>query len=94
MSLIIILPFISADTWFNSDPTIDQMMENYISLANNQTDPIQSYYFIREVITTSFSMSSPIMYLYVSIGNNTYIYPDHFPDLAQPSAPISDFMEV
>ena len=35
MSLIIILPLISADTWFKKDPTIDQLMNNYFTLARN-----------------------------------------------------------
>ena len=34
MSLIIILPLISADTWFNKDPTIDQLIENYFSMID------------------------------------------------------------
>jgi hypothetical protein len=38
MSLIIILPLTTADTWFNKDPTIDQLMENYIELAQNMTN--------------------------------------------------------
>jgi hypothetical protein len=38
MSLIIILPLISADTWYNNDPTIDQMMDNYVAIAKNMAD--------------------------------------------------------
>lgn len=33
MSLIIILPLISADTWFNNDPTIDLMMSSYFNIT-------------------------------------------------------------
>ena len=45
MSLIIILPLISADTWFDKDPTIDTMMENYITIARNLTEE-ESYHFV------------------------------------------------
>lgn len=90
MSLIIILPLISSDTWFNNDPTIDQMMSNYFNIPNNFTDPLV-YEYLCMVLTTSFSMSSPIIYMKVFINNNTYIYPDNFPNLAQPES-ISDFM--
>jgi len=38
MSLIIILPLLSADTWYNKDPTMDQLMENYIYVAKNMTN--------------------------------------------------------
>lgn len=38
MSLIIILPLISADTWFNKDPTIDQLINNYMALASSFND--------------------------------------------------------
>lgn len=47
MSLIIILPLISADTWYNNDPTIDQMMNNYIAIANNFTDDASAYEFLK-----------------------------------------------
>jgi hypothetical protein len=63
MSLIIILPLISADTWYNNDPSIDQMMQNYINVANNLTDDTAAYYFLKQVLVSSFSMSSPIMYM-------------------------------
>ena len=38
MSLIIILPLISADTWFNKDPPIKKLMGNYYTLINNMTN--------------------------------------------------------
>jgi hypothetical protein len=91
MSLIIILPLISADTWFNSDPTIDQMMDSYFNIAANLTED-NRYYFLRQMIASSLPMTSPIMYMSVQIGNHRYVYPDDFMDLAQPEAPLSDYM--
>jgi len=40
MSLIIILPLLSAETWFNKDPSIDIMMNNYFLVAENITDKV------------------------------------------------------
>jgi hypothetical protein len=94
MSLIIILPLISADTWYNNDPTIDQMMQNYIAVANNLPDEGAIYEFLKEFVVSSFSMTAPIMYLQVQIGNKTFTYPDDFPTITQPDASLSDYMEI
>ena len=40
MSLIIILPLISADTWFNKDPTIDQQIENYFAMLDTMNKTV------------------------------------------------------
>lgn len=34
------------------------------------------------------------MYLQVQIGNITFSYPDNFPDMTQPDASMSDYMET
>lgn len=91
MSLIIILPLISADTWFNNDPTIDQMMDSYFEIAANITE-IETFDFLTMIISTSFATNSPILFLTVQINNRTYTYPDDFPALPQPDLPISDYM--
>jgi hypothetical protein len=91
MSLIIILPLISADTWFNNDPTIDQMMGNYFKIAETLTqDSVHDYLSL--IVNSSFSMTSPIIYMTAQIGNRTYTYPDDFPLLSQPEFPLSDYM--
>lgn len=53
MSLIIILPLISADTWYNNDPSIDQMIENYILVAKTLPDD-GAYEFLKQVVLSSF----------------------------------------
>lgn len=83
MSLIIILPLISADTWLNNDPTIDLMMDSYFNIAANMSD-IEAQDYLSMVISTSFATTSPILFLTVQINNRTYTYPDDFPALPQP----------
>jgi len=46
MSLIIILPLTTADTWYNKDPTIYQLMENYLQLAQNMSNFTQLSAFL------------------------------------------------
>lgn len=94
MSLIIILPLISADTWYNNDPTIDQMMGNYVAIASSLPDDGSAYEFLKEVVVTSFAMTSPIMYMQVTLANRTVTYPEDFPDIQQPDAALSDYMEI
>lgn len=91
MSLIIILPLISADTWLNNDPTIDLMMDSYFSIAANMSDN-DAFDYLSMVISTSFATTSPILFLTAQINNRTYTYPDDFPALTQPDLPISDYM--
>lgn len=38
MSLIIILPLISAETWFNKDPTVDQLTKSYFDMIDSSVD--------------------------------------------------------
>jgi hypothetical protein len=38
MSLIIILPLISADTWFNKDPSVDQFASLYFQMVDASID--------------------------------------------------------
>lgn len=83
MSLIIILPLISADTWLNNDPTIDLMMDSYFNIAANMSD-IEAQDYLSMVISTSFATTSPILFLTAQINNHTYTYPDDFPALPQP----------
>lgn len=92
MSLIIILPLISADTWFNKDPTIDQLMENYLSIAMNITDNATLTYYLSQVVENSFKGSSPIVYMSVTTPLGRYIYPDDFAALTAPTVPLSDYM--
>lgn len=91
MSLIIILPLISADTWLNNNPTIDLMMDSYFSIAANMSDN-EAFDYLSMVISTSFATTSPILFLTAQINNRTYTYPDDFPALTQPDLPISDYM--
>ena len=91
MSLIIILPLISADTWLNNNPTIDLMMDSYFSIAANMSDN-DAFDYLSMVISTSFATTSPILFLTAQINNRTYTYPDDFPALTQPDLPISDYM--
>ena len=93
MSLIIILPLISADTWFDKDPTIDTMMENYITIARNLTEE-ESYHFVQQIIKTSNNMSSPIIYLNYILGKKQLNYPGSFPNVTSPGLPLSDYMET
>lgn len=53
MSLIIILPLISADTWFNKDPSIDQIIGNYLDLANSINDTDTKLLFLKNIIESA-----------------------------------------
>ena len=62
MSLIIILPLISADTWLNKDPTIGQLMQKYIEFAAT-LDSNASKAFLNDMIVTANSSTYPILSL-------------------------------
>ena len=61
MSLIIILPLISADTWFNKDPTIDQLIDNYFHLASkmNNTELVKE--FLQGIVDTAQEGTYPLL---------------------------------
>ena len=74
MSLIIILPLISAETWFNKDPTVDQLVENYFSQVKvlNSSEAVVS--FLSDMVAAANEGEYPILSLHVttSIGNFSY----------------------
>ena len=61
MSLIIILPLISADTWFNQDPTIDQLIHNYFQLAKQVNDTAVAQSILQDMITTAQEGTYPVL---------------------------------
>jgi len=79
MSLIIILPLLSASTWFQQDPNIDQMIQNYAKAVNNLSTISLQKTFVKTMITSSLATSSPIIYLSVTTKLAIFIYPDNFP---------------
>lgn len=93
MSLIIILPLLSADTWYNKDPTMDQLMENYIYVAKNMTNQTSIASFLELIITVSMTTTSPIIYLQLNTLAANFTYPGNFSNLTQPALPISDYMQ-
>ena len=63
MSLIIILPLISADTWFNKDPSIDQIIGNYLDLANSINDTDTKLLFLKNIIEAAEEGTYPVLFL-------------------------------
>lgn len=53
MSLIIILPLISADTWFNKDPSIDQFASSYFSMINSSIDSTVAKEILTDMIAAA-----------------------------------------
>lgn len=74
MSLIIMLPLISASTWFDKDPSIDLMITPYLETAMTLSEE-EAHNFMKEFIISSFDMTSPIMYLEVKINGKVLKYP-------------------
>ena len=70
MSLIIILPLISADTWFNKDPTIEQMMGNYFALIDGVTNTTIANTTIVNNITTNTTVDAVKAQLLIDIVNS------------------------
>ena len=84
MSLIIILPLISADTWFNKDPTINQLMDTYANVAQSINDTETQRVFVEHLITASRGTTSPLIDLTLTTPQATFRYPGDFPDIIQP----------
>ena len=91
MSLIIILPLISASTWFSKDPSIDLMLPPYLEAATALSEE-EAHSFLKELILSSFDMTSPIMFLDVNINGSPLKYPGDLPEVAMPELPLTDYM--
>jgi hypothetical protein len=65
-----------------------------MAVASGLPDDGTAYEFLKEVLVTSLSMNSPIMYMEVQLANRTITYPDGFPNITQPDAALSDYMEI
>ena len=89
MSLIIILPLISASTWFSKDPSIDLMLRPYLAAALSEEE---AHSFLKELILSSFDTTSPIMFLEVNINGSPLKYPGDLPEVALPELPLTDYM--
>lgn len=92
MSLIIILPLISADTWFNKDPTIDQLMDNYMALASSFNDSAVADEFLNELIDTANEGTYPVLELHLQTVNAMLSYPSAYFPAKSSQPPLSDFM--
>lgn len=65
-----------------------------MAVTNSLPDNTAAYEFLKEVVVSSFSMSSPIIYMQVRLANITITYPDDFANITQPDAALSDYMEI
>jgi hypothetical protein len=94
MSLIIILPLISADTWFNQDPTIDQLMDNYFKLASTFNNSDLANQFLQDMVDTAQEGYYPLLQLNFSLFNQSWNYPGNLMPSLSSQPPLSDFMQV
>jgi hypothetical protein len=93
MSLIIILPLISADVWFNKDPTIDQLMQNYMKLAHSLNNSAANS-FLKDLIYTACNGSYPVLYIEFPTDDTILEYPGNLMPSLNHAPPLEDFMEV
>ena len=89
MSLIIILPLISADTWFNKDPTIDQLISNYFHLIQkaNSSD-------VNNMLVDMINSAQEGTYPILDLEYGGMHYPGNIMSDLNNFPPLEDFMRA
>ena len=94
MSLIIILPLISADTWFNKDPSIEQFSSLYFDMANSSINSTVANEILVSMINSSEEGTYPILDIQYNNGLNYSTYPGSLMSALSDASPLQDFMRV
>jgi hypothetical protein len=95
MSLIIILPLISADTWFNKDPTIEQMMGDYVGLVQGiKGNSTAVREVLQSMVLTAQEGTYPLLKMHMETQFGSFDYPGSIMVDQNGFPPLEDFMRA
>jgi hypothetical protein len=85
MGLIMILPIIAADTWFDSDSMLNSTANLFIEDINLISSDTGKTQLMQSFIQTGLEMTNPLEYFRIPINETCCEFPKDFPTFAEES---------